>query len=409
MNSESQSLVPATQQAESEELTVDEVRESLSTTEKGQPANTIGNCRTVFCQDPLLRGAIRLNLLTDRVDIVRDLGWRRSTSALTDTDVKYLLLYFEQNYGLTSEKKLMAALSIVANENCYHPILDVLNSLVWDGEPRIRSCLNHFLGADESDYDDLGTNEIVINKYRTDRSELNYGDLQVGDSLTFRFEVGGQTIEETFTVAGIAYFPSTGLFYCTQEAIEQISPYNNTTHISIFCDKNYTESVKDRLASLISGNPNLRLKVYSEEYSMIAGFINVTMSSLYAISAFVVIFGLLNMINMLINSAIIRKREFALLQAVGMTNRQLRKMLYREGMSVSIKSALLAAAFGITIGGLLCYLANKVMALKFVIFAIDPLPVLLFAAVLIGLQILVSYCICRSIEKTSLIENLRAE
>lgn len=152
MNSESQSLVPATRQTESVELTVEQVRENLSVTEKGQPANTIGNCRTVFCQDPLLRGAIRLNLLTDRVDIVRDLGWRRSTSALTDTDVKYLLLYFEQNYGLTSEKKLMTALSIVANENCYHPIQDVLNSLVWDGIPRICSCLHHFLGADESDY-----------------------------------------------------------------------------------------------------------------------------------------------------------------------------------------------------------------------------------------------------------------
>ena len=46
---------------------VDEVRESLTVTEKGQPANTIGNCQTVFCHDPLLRGAIRLNLLTDRV------------------------------------------------------------------------------------------------------------------------------------------------------------------------------------------------------------------------------------------------------------------------------------------------------------------------------------------------------
>lgn len=144
--------MPVTQQAESVELTVEQVRENLSVTEKGQPANTIGNCRTVFCQDPLLRGAIRLNLLTDRVDIVRDLGWRRSTSALTDTDVKYLLLYFEQNYGLTSENKLMAALSIVGNENCYHPIRDVLNSLMWDGMPRIRSCLHHFLGADESDY-----------------------------------------------------------------------------------------------------------------------------------------------------------------------------------------------------------------------------------------------------------------
>ena len=134
------------------EQSASEVRESLSVTEKGPPANTIGNCRTVFCHDPLLRGAIRLNLLTDRVDIVRDLGWRRNTSALTDTDVKYLLLYFEQNYGLTSEKKMTAALSIVANENCYHPIQDVLNGLVWDGTPRIRSCLHHFLGADESDY-----------------------------------------------------------------------------------------------------------------------------------------------------------------------------------------------------------------------------------------------------------------
>ena len=76
------------------EQSVNEVRESLSVTEKGQPANTIGNCQTVFCHDPLLRDAIRLNLLTDRVDIVRDLGWRRNTSALTDTDVKYLLLYF---------------------------------------------------------------------------------------------------------------------------------------------------------------------------------------------------------------------------------------------------------------------------------------------------------------------------
>ena len=50
MNSETQSLVTAIQQAESEELTVEQVRENLSVTEKGQPANTIGNCHTVFCQ-----------------------------------------------------------------------------------------------------------------------------------------------------------------------------------------------------------------------------------------------------------------------------------------------------------------------------------------------------------------------
>ena len=52
----------------------------------------------------------------------------------------------------TLTSKGIYEISIVANENCYHPIQDVLNSLVWDGTPRIRSCLHHFLGADESDY-----------------------------------------------------------------------------------------------------------------------------------------------------------------------------------------------------------------------------------------------------------------
>ena len=132
--------------------TVDEVRESLNLTQKGQVANTIRNCKIVFQHDPLLKGAVCYNLLTERKDIVRDLGWRRSTSVLTDTDMKYLLLYFEENYRITSEKKIAAALEIVANENGYHPIRDCLNSLVWDGVPRIRFCLHHFLGAEVSDY-----------------------------------------------------------------------------------------------------------------------------------------------------------------------------------------------------------------------------------------------------------------
>lgn len=76
------------------------------------------------------------------------------------------------------------------------------------------------------------------------------------------------------------------------------------------------------------------------------------------------------MVNMLISSAIVRKREFALLQAVGMTNQQLRKMLYREGMSISVKSAILATFFGVTVGVLLCYLANKVLALKFILLSL---------------------------------------
>ncbi|WP_390387463.1 VapE domain-containing protein [Blautia wexlerae] len=66
--------------------------------------------------------------------------------------MKYLLLYLEETYGLTNEKKIDNAIGIVANENKYHPIRDYLNTLVWDGTERIRFCLRHFLGADADDY-----------------------------------------------------------------------------------------------------------------------------------------------------------------------------------------------------------------------------------------------------------------
>lgn len=256
-------------------------------------------------------------------------------------------------------------------------------------------------------YDELGSNDIVINKYRTDRSDINYRDMKVGDTLRFQFHVAGQTVKKTFTVAGIAYFPSTGLFYCTSEAITELSPYDHTSHLSVFCDPDYKEPVQDRIMALISGNPNLRFKIYDEELSTIKGFIKATTSSLYGICAFVILFGLLNMVNMLISSAIVRKREFALLRAVGMTNRQLRKMLYREGMSISVKSAILATCFGVTVGALLCYLANKVLALKFILFEFDIIPILLFSALLVGLQICISYGVSRSIEKDTLVERLR--
>ena len=114
--------------------------------------NSIKNCLTVFQRDPLLRGAVSYNILSERVDIVKPLGWERTSATLTDMDMKYLLLYLEEHYGLTSEKKVENAIQIVANENRYHPVRDYLNSLQWDGTERIRYALHHFLGADTDEY-----------------------------------------------------------------------------------------------------------------------------------------------------------------------------------------------------------------------------------------------------------------
>ena len=64
--------------------------------------------RDRFQRDTLFRGALRLNLLTEQIDIVQPLGWERTSTTLTDMDMYYLLLYLEENYGLTSEKKVQS-------------------------------------------------------------------------------------------------------------------------------------------------------------------------------------------------------------------------------------------------------------------------------------------------------------
>ena len=78
---------------------MEEVKERLTRTPNGKIVNSASNYKTVLQYDPVLRGAIRKNLLTERIDIVKPLGWYRDSPALTDVDIKYLVLYFEENYG----------------------------------------------------------------------------------------------------------------------------------------------------------------------------------------------------------------------------------------------------------------------------------------------------------------------
>ena len=138
------------------ELTQEQIEVShlLEVTEKGKAKSTITNAELILSYDPVLKGAIRFNELTQRVDIVKPLGWDRTSygKSLTDNDLYNIHLYSERTYGISSMKLIEEAIHIGANRNSYHPIRDFLNSLEWDGQERVRFALKHFLGADDSDY-----------------------------------------------------------------------------------------------------------------------------------------------------------------------------------------------------------------------------------------------------------------
>ena len=144
-----------------EMLTVDDVREELFKNDRGEAYQTISNCMFIFQKDPLLKGAIRKNELTGKVDIVKNLGWDKNSAGLTDTDVNQIHWYLEKNYGTKNERNINKAMNIIASENRYHPIRTYLEALEWDGKPRADNLLTKYLGVDNNTYTKEITNLLM--------------------------------------------------------------------------------------------------------------------------------------------------------------------------------------------------------------------------------------------------------
>ena len=78
------------------------IREQLITTDKGAVKQCIRNVVTVFENDPKFKGAIRYNMMTDRNDIVKGLGWYRESTALRKIRYRILCINYLSFQRFTS-------------------------------------------------------------------------------------------------------------------------------------------------------------------------------------------------------------------------------------------------------------------------------------------------------------------
>ena len=132
-------------------MPIEMLKEKLIHNEKGNVTQVIENCETVVREDTLLNGAVRLNRMTGRLEIQKDMGWSRAGPAVNDNDMNNILSYMARNYDLRADKLCWRAVTTAAYENSFHPIREYLEGLEWDGQERIRRALRHFLGAPEDE------------------------------------------------------------------------------------------------------------------------------------------------------------------------------------------------------------------------------------------------------------------
>lgn len=126
-----------------------------------------------------------------------------------------------------------------------------------------------------------------------------------------------------------------------------------------------------------------------------------------ALSLIVGLVGVLNFLNAVLTGIITRRHEFAVLQAIGMTGRQLRRMLMLEGLYYALLAMAVSTVLSVTLGPLIGAGCANVFWFFVYKFSVLPLAVLLPVFILLGLAIpLVTY---RGTARQSIVERLRTD
>ena len=126
-----------------------------------------------------------------------------------------------------------------------------------------------------------------------------------------------------------------------------------------------------------------------------------------ALSLLIGLIGVLNFINSILTSIITRRREFAMLQSIGMTRTQLLTMLMTEGLYYSLTSGLVSLVLAVLLS--LLVVQNLTKELWFFAYHFTILPLLLVIPLLAAIGILLPAAILRSVEKQSIVERIREE
>ena len=124
------------------------------------------------------------------------------------------------------------------------------------------------------------------------------------------------------------------------------------------------------------------------------------------ISIIIALVGVLNFVNSMVTAIVSRRREFAMIQSVGMTKKQLCQMLIYEGLSyagITLALSYLISALAVGVG------IRAMVAGGFTTFHFTLLPLVICTPILLVFAVLIPYLCFKNLEKQSIVERLRME
>lgn len=257
-------------------------------------------------------------------------------------------------------------------------------------------------------YEELKSGDKVI----LDRALLHwYPDIKVGDKLKLNIHDGDNTFQKEIEVAAIGEYGS-GLtnYNClimAKEGAEKLTINNSSSYFQVIADKDYDEALEASLQAIVDGSGRLQMRTWKNEYDTGENAIQMTRGACYAFIIILAAISIMNLINTMINSVHVRKKELGMMQAIGMSDRQLMKMLQLEGIFYTVGTLIISIGVGSLAGYPLFLYAKRTGMFDISTYHYPVTAAIIIILTLFVIQMLLAIFIAKSVRKDSLIERIR--
>ena len=197
----------------------------------------------------------------------------------------------------------------------------------------------------------------------------------------------------------------------TQELAQQLFPNTENFAYSweIITDKTYNDEIESAIQQKItSKEKGLSICSYNDVVEYMESSMNLLFGSLQMLSLLILLFGIINLINMTLSNHQARKQEISTLRSVGLSLKQLYRSLITEGLLYVLVSFGIVLLVGIPIVIPVSKAVGILFGMPNLSYQFPTMQIGGYLLILILLQLILSVWEIRDLKKRSLTEQMRA-
>ncbi len=276
--------------------------------------------------------------------------------------------------------------------------------------------LEDIQGFDKEFYDELSEHlvEGEINKEALESGEgLVYTHpsyakeigIKVGSTQVITIYDGKDSYKKEFTVLALVDIGGASI-RIPESVMDSLIKTDTTIRVGLEVKKDMLKSVEEEIKNITDNDEYLSYGTLEDSIETYKKSMAITSVLIYSLVIIIGVIGLMNLINTMITSIITRKRELGILQAIGLSDKQLVKMLQIEGLFYTVGTLLIT----LTLGNILGYIAVIIFRNTGASYAIYDYPLTQTIIMIVAItlvQILITYMITNNFKKDSLVDRIR--